>query len=191
MSLRDKLSADLKEAMKSGDAVRKTTIRNVMAALKEAEQRKREELVKQALKKHGVTRPTETDEAAIAAYQQAVEKALAAEEVDAKSALDEGEELAAIQRLIKQRQDSITEAGKAGRQDVAANEQAELELLQAYLPAQMSREEIEAEARAVIAQVGASGPRDMGKVMGPLMSRLQGRADGKVISDVVRSLLSG
>jgi uncharacterized protein YqeY len=191
MSLRDKLSADLKEAMKSGDAVRKTTIRNVMAALKEAEQRKREELVKQALKKHGIERPTETGEAALAAYQQAVEKVLAAEGVEAKSALDEGEELAAIQRLIKQRQDSIAEAGKAGRQDVAAAEQAELELLQAYLPAQMSREEIEAEARAVIAQVGASGPRDMGKVMGPLMSRLQGRADGKVISDVVRSLLSG
>ncbi len=191
MSLKDRLSADLKEAMKSGDAVRKTTIRNVMAALKEAEQRKREELVKQALKKHGVVRPAESDEAAMAAYQQAVEKAIAAEEVDSKSALDEGEELAAVQRLIKQRQDSIAEAGKAGRQDVAASEQAELELLQAYLPAQMSREEIEAEARAVIAQVGASGPRDMGKVMGPLMSRLQGRADGKVISDVVRALLSG
>ncbi len=191
MSLQDQLANDLKEAMRGGDATRKTVIRGVMAALKEAQQRKREELAERALKKHNVLRPLdEKDPAQVSAYQQAVDAALAAEQVEQNSVLDEGEALSVIQKLVKQRQDSIAEAQRAGRQDVVAAEQAELAILEAYLPRQMSREEIEAAARAVIARVGASGPRDMGKVMGPLMAELQGRADGKLVSEVVRSLLA-
>lgn len=191
MSLQDRLSNDLKEAMRGGDATRKTVIRGVMAALKEAQQRKREELAERALKKHNVLRPLdEKDPAQVSAYQQAVDAALAAEQVEQNSVLDEGEALSVIQKLVKQRQDAIAEAQRAGRQDVVAAEQAELAILEAYLPRQMSREEIEAAARAVIARVGASGPRDMGKVMGPLMAELQGRADGKLVSEVVRSLLA-
>lgn len=198
MSLKDQLSADLKEAMKGKDSQRVTLIRGIMAAIKDAELRKREELTKQAAQKHGVTKPVQKGqspedkaayEAAVAAYSQALDAAVAAEKVEDKIALDEAEVLSTIQKLIKMRQDSIADAEKAGRQDVAAAEGKELSQLQAYLPRQLSREEIEAEAQALISQVGASGPRDMGKVMGPLMGKLQGRADGKMISEVVRTLL--
>jgi uncharacterized protein YqeY len=95
-----------------------------------------------------------------------------------------------LQKLVKQRQESIEQAQQAGRSDILAAEGRELELLEAYLPRQMGREELEAQARAVIAEVGAADPRDMGKVMGTLMARVQGRADGKLVSEVVRSLLA-
>jgi len=190
MSLQEQLSSDLKEAMRSGDAVRRTVIRSVMTAIKETEQRRREELVQKALKKHNVIRPAKLDDgAAMAAYEQAVDSAVAAEKVAEQAALDDAEVLGVIQKLVKQRQDSIAEAEKAGRPDIATAEGAELAILEGYLPAQMSREEIEAEARALIAQVGAAGAHDMGKVMGPLMAKLKGRADGKLISDVVKALL--
>jgi hypothetical protein len=190
MSLREQLAADLKEAMKSRDETRKTVIRGMRAAITEAEQRKREDLVRQALKKRGIERPIGTGEADIAAYNIAVATTLAEDNIEAASQLDEAEILSVVQKLIKMRQDSIADAEKAGRADLAAAEQQELDILRGYLPQQLSREEIEAEARAVIAEVGAASARDMGRVMGPLMQRLQGRADGKAISDVVRSLLS-
>jgi uncharacterized protein YqeY len=200
MSLKDQLNTDLKEAMKSKDSQRLTLIRGVMAAFKDAEIRKREELTKQAAQKHGVAKPapkgqSDADkaayEAAVAAYSKALDAAVAAEKVEEASALDETEMLSSMQKLIKMRQDSIADAQKAGRTDIAQAEEKELAQLQAYLPKQLSREEIEAEARAMIAQVGASSPRDMGKVMGPLSAKLKGRADGKLISEVVKALLSG
>lgn len=199
MSLKDQLSADLKEAMKSKDSQRVTLIRGIMASIKDAELRKREELTRQAAQKHGVAKPVSQGqssedkaayEAAVAAYSRAIDAAVAAEKVEEKMMLDEAEVLSAIQKLIKMRQDSIADAEKVGRKDVAEAEGKELAQLQAYLPKQLSREEIEAEARALIAQVGASSARDMGKVMGPLMGKLQGRADGKLISDVVKTLLA-
>jgi uncharacterized protein YqeY len=190
MAFRNRLQADLKDAMKSGDEARKTLIRGVMAALKDAEQRKREDLAKKALKTHNVVKPSGSDEASLAAYQQAIDAALAAEKVQEQTTLDEGEVMAVLQKLVKQHQESIEQAKQAGRNDILAAEGHELKLLEAYLPKQMSREELEAEARAVIAEVGASEARDMGKVMGPLMARVQGRADGKMVSDVVRGLLA-
>jgi hypothetical protein len=105
--------------------------------------------------------------------------------------LDDDDILAVIAKLAKQRQESITEFQRGGRDDLVAEEQADLEILQSYLPQQMGREEIEAEARQVIAEVGASGPQDMGKVMKPLMARLRGRADGKLTNQIVRELLAG
>lgn len=105
--------------------------------------------------------------------------------------LDDDDILAVIAKQAKQRQESITEFRRAGREDLAAEEEAELAILQAYLPQQLSPEEIEAKARQVIQEVGASGPRDMGKVMKPLMARLKGRADGKVANQIVRELLAG
>jgi hypothetical protein len=104
--------------------------------------------------------------------------------------LDDDDILAVIAKLAKQRQESITEFQRGGRDDLVAEEQADLEILQSYLPQQMGREEIEAEARQVIAEVGASGPQDMGKVMKPLMARLRGRADGKLTNQIVRELLA-
>ncbi|MBN1312579.1 MAG: GatB/YqeY domain-containing protein [Anaerolineae bacterium] len=200
MSLKEQLNTDLKEAMKSKDSQRVTLLRGVMAAFKEAEQHKREDLTKQAAKKHNVAKPTQRGssdedkaayEADVAAYAKALDAALAAEKVNEKVALDEAEMLASIQKLIKMRQDSIADAQKANRDDIAQAEEKELTQLQAYLPKQLSREEIEEEARAIIAQVGATGPRDMGKVMGPLTGKLKGHADGKLISEVVKTLLAG
>lgn len=198
MSIKDQLTADLKDAVKSGDNMRKTVIRGALAAMKDAEQRKREDLVKKALKQHGVERPVQsrddTDESfteKVAAYDRAMEEALAAEKVEENSVLTNAEQMTTIQKLVKQREDTIADARQAKRDDIAEAEQAEMELLQTYLPKQLSREEIEAEAKAVIAEVKASEPRDMGKVMGPLMQRLQGQADGKLVSEVVRGLLAG
>jgi uncharacterized protein YqeY len=105
--------------------------------------------------------------------------------------LDDDDILALIARQAKQRQESITEFRKGGREDLVAEEEADLAILQTYLPQQMTREEIEVEARQVIKEVGASGPRDMGKVMKPLMANLRGRADGSLVNQVVRELLVG
>jgi uncharacterized protein YqeY len=103
--------------------------------------------------------------------------------------LNDSDLLAIIAKQARQRQESIDEFGKAGRQDLVVQEQAELNILQGYLPRQLTQEEIEAEARIVIKEVEASGPRDMGKVMSPLMQRLRGRADGRLVNQVVRELL--
>lgn len=105
--------------------------------------------------------------------------------------LDDEDILAIIAKQAKQRQESITEYQRGGREDLVAEEEAELAILQTYLPRQLTREEIETEARRVIAEVEASGPRDMGKVMKPLMAHLRGRADGKEVNQVVRELLAG
>lgn len=105
--------------------------------------------------------------------------------------LDDDGILALVHKQAKIRQESIIEFGKGGRQDLVAEEEAELAILQTYLPQQLTPEEIKAEARQVVADVGASGPRDMGKVMKPLMARLRGRADGKLANQIVRELLAG
>jgi uncharacterized protein len=111
-------------------------------------------------------------------------------EIEARRPLEEAEIQAVIQKQIKQRRDSIEEFKKGHRQDLVDKESAEIGVLERYLPAQMSREEIESEAKALIAEVGASGPQDKGKVMGPLIARLKGRADGSQINAVVTELLS-
>jgi uncharacterized protein YqeY len=105
--------------------------------------------------------------------------------------LSENDLLALVARQAKQRQESIAEYQKGGRQDLVAEEEAELAILQAYLPQQLGRAEIEAEARQVIAEVDATGPADLGKVMKPLMARLRGHADGKLVNEIVRELLVG
>jgi uncharacterized protein YqeY len=98
--------------------------------------------------------------------------------------------LAVLQKQAKQRRDSIDAYQQAGRADLVAEEQAELAVIERYLPQQMSEEEIRVAARAVIEEVGATGPRDMGKVMGKLMPQLRGKADGRLVNQVVRSLLA-
>lgn len=105
--------------------------------------------------------------------------------------LTENDILALVAKQAKQRQESIVEYQKGGRQDLVAEEEAELAILQAYLPEQFGPAEIEAEARQVIAEVGATGPADLGQVMKPLMARLRGRADGKLVNQIVRELLAG
>jgi uncharacterized protein YqeY len=108
----------------------------------------------------------------------------------ARIQLDDEDILALIGKQAKQRRESITEYRRGGRADLVAEEEAELTLLEAYLPQQMSQEEIQAKARQVMTEVGASGPRDIGKVMKPLMAQLRGRADGRLVNQVVRELLA-
>ncbi len=104
--------------------------------------------------------------------------------------LGEDEVLKVVARQVKQRRDSIEEFNKAGREELAEKEAAEMKVLQGYMPEQASREEIEAEARKVIDEVGATGPQDKGKVMQAIMPRLAGRAEGRDINEVVTQLLS-
>ena len=105
--------------------------------------------------------------------------------------MDDDAILRVIAKQAKERQESIDAFRSGGREDLVAREEADLAFLQDYLPKQMSREEIEAEARQVIAEVGATGPHDIGKVMKPLMARLKGRADGRLANQIVREFLAG
>ncbi len=104
--------------------------------------------------------------------------------------LGDDEVLKVVAKQVKQRRDSVEEFNKAGREELAEKEAAEMKVLQGYMPEQAGREEIEAEARKVIDEVGASGPQDKGKVMQAIMPRLAGRAEGRDINEVVTQLLS-
>jgi hypothetical protein len=157
MGLKEQLSEDLKDAMRSGDAVRRDVLRSLLTAVSNAE----------------IARVNVKDESAT------------------REGLDDPGVLDVIQKQAKQRRESIEEYGKAAREDLADRERAELAILMAYLPAQLGRDEIAEEVRRVIAETGASGPRDKGKVMPAVIARLKGRADGRAINDVVTELLSG
>jgi uncharacterized protein YqeY len=111
------------------------------------------------------------------------------EQIEKRRPLEEAEVLSVLVRQVKQRRESIEEFGKGNRPDLVAKEQAEMEVLLGYMPQQMTREEIEQRARTTVQQVGATGPNDFGKVMSKLAPELKGRADGKLISEVVRGLL--
>jgi len=107
-----------------------------------------------------------------------------------RQTLDDNQVIAVLAAQAKQRRQSIDAFKKAGREDLVRIEQAELDVLQTYLPAQLSREEIAAEARKAVDETGASSPADKGKVMPVLMKRLGDRADGRTVNEVVTELLS-
>lgn len=110
-------------------------------------------------------------------------------EIDEQKDLTDDEVLAVLNKQAKQRRESIADYEAAGREDLVYEEKAQLSLILTYLPVQMSREEITEAAAGVIADVGAEGPQDTGKVMGRLMPQLKGKADGRVVNEVVRDLL--
>lgn len=112
-------------------------------------------------------------------------------EVDDQTTLDDAGVLAVLSKQAKQRRESIAEYEKAGRDDLVEAEQNELTIIESYLPQMMSREEIAALAAPIVAELGAAGPKDMGKVMGRLMPQLKGKADGRDVNEVVRALLQG
>lgn len=144
--LKQKLTDDLKQAMRAGDKVRRSVIRLAMAAIKNAE-----------IARH--------------------------------AALDDTDILGIIAKEARQRQESIEAFRQGNRQDLVAQEEAELAVLKEYLPRQMTREEIIAAARQVIEEVGAQGPSDKGKVMPQLIAQLKGKADGREINAIVTELL--
>ena len=145
-TLKQKLTDDLKQAMRDGDTVKRSVIRLTMAAIKNAE----------------IARQTTLEDADI---------------------------LGVIAKEVRQRKESIEAFKQGDRPDLAAQEEAELAILQEYLPQQMTREEVIAEARRVIEEVGAQGLSDKGKVMPKLIAQLKGRADGREINAVVTELL--
>ena len=117
--------------------------------------------------------------------------AMKQKEVDERVELDDAAVIAIVDKLIKQRKDSIAAFEGAGRQDLADKEKAEMAVLQAYLPARMSEAEITQAVQAIVAEVGAKGPGDMGKVMGVVKTRLAGKADMGQVSAAVKSALAG
>jgi uncharacterized protein YqeY len=147
MALKDRLAGDLKDAIRGRDERRKTAIRLVVAAIKNAE-------------------------------------------VAEGKPLDDAGVLKVISKEVRRHRESIEGFQKGGRQDLVDEEEAELAVLQSYLPPAMSREEIVRAAREVIAQTGAHGPADKGKVMPVLISQLAGRAEGREINEVVTELLA-
>ncbi|MEW6253259.1 MAG: GatB/YqeY domain-containing protein [Pseudomonadota bacterium] len=148
MSLKARITDDMKAAMRAKDAARLGTIRLLLAAIKQRE----------------VDERTELDDAAVSAV---------------------------VEKLIKQRRDSISQFKAAGRDDLVAAEAAELAVLQSYLPEPLSAAEIEAAIAAAIAESGASSAKDMGKVMGLLKPRLAGRADMGQVSALIKTRLAG
>lgn len=148
MDTKTQLNEAVKQAMKSGDELRKRTLRMALAAIKQAE-------------------------------------------VDRRISLDETAVLAILQKEIKMRREALEEAQKANRADLAAGAQAEIEVLNAFLPKGLSAEELRELARQAIAETGASTPAEMGKVMKAMMPKVAGRAPGDQVSAAVRELLQG
>lgn len=147
MSLKDTITEDMKTAMRAKDADRLSTIRMLLAAMKQRE-------------------------------------------VDERIVLDDAAIVAIVDKLIKQRKDSIAAFQTAGRADLVDKETAELAVLQAYLPARLSTDEITAAVAAIVQSLGASGPGDMGKVMGAVKAQLAGKADMGAVSAAVKAALS-
>ncbi len=147
MTLKDRITDDMKSAMRAKDAPRLLTIRGLLAALKQRE-------------------------------------------VDDRIVLDDGAVVAIIDKLVKQRRDSIEQFKAGNRQDLVDKESAELLVLQGYLPARLSEAEVAAEVAALVGEIGAGGPGDMGKVMGAARQRFAGRADMGVVSAAVKTALA-
>lgn len=147
MSLKDRLADEMKDAMRSQDKLRLSTIRMLLSAVK---------------------------------YK----------EIDLGKKLTEEEVIETVTSSVKQRRDSIEQFSNAGRTDLVEKEEAELKILQGFLPEQLSVEEVEAEIDRTVTEAGASGMKDLGKIMKLLMPKVSGRADGKMISDKVRERLS-
>jgi len=147
MTLKERITEDMKGAMRAGEKERLGTIRLVLAAIKQRE-------------------------------------------VDERITLDDGQVLAVLEKMIKQRKESITQFESGGRADLVAKEQAELAVLQVYLPAQMSDAEIDALIAEAVAASGASSIKDMGKVMGIVKAKAQGKADMGAVSARIKQKLS-
>jgi uncharacterized protein len=204
MPLKEQLADDLKDAMRAGDEVRKSTLRAVITEIQKAEvPQVAEHRITPGDTWEGIAAKHAADPGDLARSYGASQRDPVPERDDdghpvtklvvrlpASPVNDEAVQ-ALIAKQVKQRRDSIDAFTKASRQDLVDKEAAELRVLEAYMPAQMGRDDIATEARAVIAEVGASGPGDKGKVMSTLMRRLSGRADGRTINEVVTELLAG
>ncbi|MGF7185488.1 hypothetical protein GGQ84_001577 [Desulfitispora alkaliphila] len=119
-----------------------------------------------------------------------VRAAVKNKEIDLKRDLNEDEVTQVISKEVKQRKDAIDEYEKAGREDIVAKLRVEIDILNEYLPQQLTAEEVEAIAQGAIAETGATSAKDMGKVMKAIMPKVSGRADGKIVNKIVQQLLN-
>jgi uncharacterized protein YqeY len=126
---------------------------------------------------------------ALVQYSRNLHAAIRKKEVDDRKDLDDGEIVKLISTMLKQREESITQFKAGGREDLVANEEGEAKYLRQFMPAQMSNEEIKALVAASIAETGAAGAKDLGKVMKALQPKIAGKADGKVVNQLVREAL--
>jgi uncharacterized protein YqeY len=147
MSLKERITEDMKAAMRAKEAARLLTIRGLLAAMKQ-------------------------------------------KEVDERIELDDTAVIGIVDKLIKQRKDSIAQFGAAGRTDLVDKETAELQVLEGYLPQRLSADEITAAVAVIVAELGATGPGDMGKVMGAVKAKLAGKADMAQVSAAVKQALT-
>ncbi|MBQ1868027.1 GatB/YqeY domain-containing protein [Selenomonas sp.] len=120
-----------------------------------------------------------------------VRGAIRQQEIDGQKELGDEDVIAVLSKEVKMRKDSMEEFKKGGREDLVEKTQAEIDVLMPYLPAQLSEEEVRELVKAAVEQTGAATPKDMGKVMGALMPKVKGRADGKLVNTIVRSFLQG
>lgn len=157
-----KINDDMKQSLKAREALKTSTLRLLISAIKYAEMKKQEA----EFHKTGAV----ADKTVLT--------------------LTDADILGVLAKEIKQRDESILAYKQGNRQDLVDKESAELAILKIYMPQQMSRDEIVAEARQIVSEVGAKGPGDKGKVMGKLVAKLKGKADGKDINDVVTDILS-
>ncbi|NBS08475.1 MAG: GatB/YqeY domain-containing protein [Betaproteobacteria bacterium] len=148
MSLKERITEDMKTAMRAKDSERLGTIRLLQSAMKQ-------------------------------------------KEVDERITLDDAAIVSILDKMIKQRKDSIAAFELAARQDLVDKEKAELSVLSAYLPERLSAQEVTDAVKAIVAELGASGPGDMGKVMGAVKTRLAGKADMGAVSAAVKAALAG
>lgn len=178
MTLREQLEADLRDSMRAGDETRKRTLRLLITSIRNAEIPARPPGVPEASAEphNAESTPTRADDLAPVAE---------------RPSLDDTAVLDLIRKEVKQRRDSIDAYTKANRPDLTAIEEAEAAVLSAYLPAQLSRDEIAVVAKHIIEQVGATGPADKGRVMPVIMAELRDRAEGRDINAVVTELLAG
>ena len=146
MSLKEQLTADMKDAMKNKEEDRLAVIRMVRGAIRQ-------------------------------------------QEIDGQKELGDEDVIAVISKEVKMRRDSIEEFKKGAREDLVEKTQAEIDVLLPYLPAQLSEDEVRELVKAAVEQTGAATPKDMGKVMGVLMPKVKGRADGKMVNTIVKSFL--
>lgn len=119
-----------------------------------------------------------------------VRGAIKQQEIDNKVELDDDAVIAVISKEVKMRKDSIVDFEKGGRADLVAQNEAEIAFLMPYLPQQLSEDEVRALVKEAVEQTGASSPKDMGKVMGALMPKVKGRADGKMVNTLVKEALN-
>lgn len=117
--------------------------------------------------------------------------AMKQKEVDERIELDDTAVVAIVDKLVKQRKDSVTAFTQGGRTDLADKEAAEIQVLEVYLPQRLSADEVAVEVKAIVAELGAKGPGDMGKVMGAVKARLAGKADMGQVSAAVKAALAG